>query len=108
MLVDLHAHRFWDDPKLEQEEVANPDFDKDVADFEKIAAQITAANRAKREAKKAAALKAAEGGGGAEAPKPSAVPAAPEPPARPKRALAPKPLAHSGDEWETVADDHYS
>lgn len=32
ILLDIWAHRFWDDPKLEQEEI-NEDFGSDVAEF---------------------------------------------------------------------------
>jgi len=49
--VDWWANRFWDDPKLREEEAVNPDFEAEVAAME---AEMLA-RQAQREAEAAAA-----------------------------------------------------
>jgi hypothetical protein len=46
IVVDFHANRFWDDPKLRQQEVVSDDFEAQVAAMEAMIAEKAAAREA--------------------------------------------------------------
>lgn len=98
IVLDYHAGRFWDDPKLESEEVENPEYAEELDRMaggegtegegmgEEFADEIAEMERRIRdaEAKRQAKLAAGEGD-----------PDAPAPPPAP------------GGDWETVAEERF-
>jgi hypothetical protein len=131
MLVDLHAHRFWDDPKLEQEEVVSAGYEDDLAEMQRINAEklakaekdgpkpaITPDEMRRRAVERARKLRERMMPPALRAPdKEEPVPAPPEPEEAPAPAPRPKaeppprpfliPPAGSDDEWEDVVNETY-
>lgn len=108
-MVDFHANRYWDDPKLKEQEVVSDTHESDLANFEKMAAVMSAANKARRKAKAEADAKARAEKAAAEAAEEAkgADPAAGagEGAINAAEPLAPPPAG--GDEWETVVEERY-
>lgn len=86
--MDFHANRFWDDPKLREQEIVSDDFEDLVAAME--AAAMARPQLPRKRPDEPVDETAEESGSVAE------------------EAAQPPPAALPGeDEWETVVEDRY-